>query len=142
MENNLMARKPTGKPTGRPEKEIDWTLFEQLCAIQCTQSEIASMMKVHIDTLRDRAAAKYGDEYSNIYKKFCESGKCSLRRNQFVLSKTNASLAIWLGKQWLGQRDMQEDDRPTQITVNVNGGLASGLEVSAKKLPDSNNQSA
>lgn len=137
-----MARKPTGKPTGRPEKEIDWTLFEQLCAIQCTQSEIASMMKIHIDTLRDRAVVHYGDEYSNIYKKLSESGKCSLRRNQFVLSKTNASLAIWLGKQWLGQRDIQEDERPTQITVNVNGGLASGLEVSAKKLPDSNNQSA
>lgn len=137
-----MARKPTGKPTGRPEKEINWTLFEQLCAIQCTQSEIASMMKIHIDTLRDRAVVHYGDEYSNIYKKLSESGKCSLRRNQFVLSKTNASLAIWLGKQWLGQRDIQEDERPTQITVNVNGGLASGLEVSAKKLPDSNNKSA
>lgn len=100
-----MARKLTGKPTGRPQKDIDWTLFEQLCGIQCTQSEIASMMKVDVDTLRDRVVKHFGEEYSAIYKKYCENGKCSLRRNQFVLSKTNASLAIWLGKQWLGQRD-------------------------------------
>lgn len=137
-----MARKPTGKPTGRPEKDIDWTLFEQLCGIQCTQSEIASMMKINVDTLHDRAEAKYGEKYSEIYKKYCENGKCSLRRNQFVLSKTNASLAIWLGKQWLGQRDIHEDEKPTQITVNVNGGLASGLEVSSQKLSNTNNKSS
>lgn len=137
-----MARKPTGNPTGRPEKEIDWTLFEQLCGIQCTQSEIASMMKIDADTLRDRVVKHFGEEYSVVYKKFCENGKCSLRRNQFVLSKTNAAIAIWLGKQWLGQKDYQEDQRPTQITVNVNGGLASGLEVPASQLSNTDNKSA
>lgn len=90
-------------------KEIDWTLFEQLCAVQCTQSEIASMLKIHIDTLRDNTKRHYKDEYSNVYKKYCENGKCSLRRNQFVLSKKNAAMAIWLGKQWLGQRDHDKE---------------------------------
>jgi hypothetical protein len=104
-----MARKPTGEPVGRPGKEIDWSMFENLCGIHCTQSEIASMLKVHPDTLRDNAIKYYGgDEFSSIYKKFQESGKCSLRRNQFAMSKSNASMAIWLGKQYLGQKDIEQ----------------------------------
>jgi hypothetical protein len=100
-----MARKPTGNPIGPPPKEIDWKLFEQLCSFQCTQSEIASCLKIHIDTLRDRCAEQYGEEYSNVYKKYSEEGKCSLRRYQFVQAKTKPNMAIWLGKQWLSQKD-------------------------------------
>lgn len=93
-------------PNGRGLKEINWELFEQLCEIQCTQSEIASVLKVHVDTLRDRAKAHYQEEeFSTIYKKYTENGKSSLRRHQFLLSKKNAAMAIWLGKQWLGQKD-------------------------------------
>lgn len=32
-------------------------------------------------------------------------GKISLRRAQFKLAKKSANMAIWLGKQWLGQQD-------------------------------------
>lgn len=98
---------------GRPKAEIDWNLFEQLCGIQCTQSEMASMLKINVDTLRDRVEENYNDTFSTIYKKFTENGKCSLRRNQFALSKTNTAMAIWLGKQWLGQTDT-----PTEVTFS------------------------
>lgn len=104
MARYLVAKKGERKP-------IDWNLFEQLCAIQCTQSEMASMLKVHIDTLRDRCLEQYEDEYSNVYKKFAETGKCSLRRYQFVLAKTNTSMAIWLGKNWLGQSDRDKNEQ-------------------------------
>lgn len=109
-----MVRKSSGNPVGPPQKSIDWTLFEQLCAVQCTQSEIASMLKVHVDTLRDRTKEHYNEDYSTIYKKYAENGKCSLRRNQFVLSKSNTAMAIWLGKQWLGQKDTA----PNESTPN------------------------
>ena len=90
----------------RPRKEIDWKLFESLCEIQCTQEEIANIMRLNQDTVRDRARDKYGKEdYSEIYKTFSAGGKMSLRRYQFNLAKTNAAMAIWLGKQWLGQKD-------------------------------------
>lgn len=103
-------------PMGRPRKEIDWDQFEQLCALQCTQPEIAGLLKIDEDTLRSRVKDKYEDEYSVVYKKFSDSGKCSLRRNQFVLSKTNAAMAIWLGKQWLGQKDHEEKNN-SNITL-------------------------
>ena len=97
-------------PNGRPQKPIDWTQFEQLCELQCTQSEIASFLKVHPNTLSDRVLEHYGEDYSTTYKKYAECGKCSLRRHQFVLSKKNASMAIWLGKQWLGQKDISKEE--------------------------------
>ena len=93
------------KQAGRPQKNINWDLFEQLCGLQCTQSEAASCLGVHPNTISDRVADHYGEDYSTVYKKFSENGKCSVRRNQFVLSKKNASMAIWLGKIWLGQKD-------------------------------------
>ena len=34
--------------------------------------------------------------------------KIKLRRNQFKLSEKSASMAIWLGKQYLNQRDNTE----------------------------------
>ncbi len=104
--------KETKNPVGPPKKVIDWELFEQLCVVQCTQSEIASMLKIHTDTLRDRAREHYNEsDYSEIYKKYSESGKCSLRRYQFALAKTNTSMSIWLGKQWLGQKDHEDTNK-------------------------------
>ena len=91
--------------SGRPPKEINWQLFEDLCSIQCTQSEIASVLHFHVDTIRDRAQAHYEEEYSNIYKRFSESGKTSLRRTQFKLAQKSPAMAIFLGKQYLGQKD-------------------------------------
>lgn len=93
---------------GPPEKPIDWEQFEKLCGLQCTQSEIASMFKVDEDTIRDRVSKHYKEDYSVIYKRYSESGKCSLRRNQFKLTENNASMGIWLGKQWLDQKDTTE----------------------------------
>jgi len=95
---------------GRPPKPIDWKIFEQLCHIQCTHSEIASFFHVVVDTLYDRVEKEYGEKISSIYKRFSEGGKSSLRRHQFRMAEKNCSMAIWLGKQYLGQRD-HDDER-------------------------------
>ena len=124
-------------PDGRPPKPIDWALFEQLCAFQCTQSEICSTLKVNDDTLRSRILEHYGDDYSNTYKKYSETGKCSLRRNQFVLSKKNAALAIWLGKIWLGQKDETEVKQMVSDAVREavrEIARDSGIETSSRPL--------
>lgn len=90
---------------GRPKKEINWTLFEDLCNLQCTQSEICSVLHIHDETLRVRVKEQYGEDYQETYKRLSEGGKSSLRRLQFKLAHKNTSMAIFLGKQWLGQRD-------------------------------------
>ena len=86
-------------PAGRPKKEIDYILAEKLANIMCTQEEIATMFDCDVRTLqRD-------EEFCRVFKKGKENGKMSLRRNQWKLSERNTTMAIWLGKQYLGQKD-------------------------------------
>lgn len=89
---------------GRPKKEIDYNAVEKLANIQCTQEEIASFLGLSVRTLqRD-------EEFCRIYKKGQENGKMSLRRIQYKLAERNPTMAIWLGKQYLGQRDSFPDE--------------------------------
>lgn len=89
---------------GRPKKEIDYDTVEKLANIQCTQEEIASFLELSVRTLqRD-------EEFCRIYKKGQENGKMSLRRIQYKLAERNPTMAIWLGKQYLGQRDSFPDE--------------------------------
>lgn len=95
----------------RPRKEIDAEQFEKLCAIQCTLKEIAAWFGCSEDTIERWCLREYKDEndkpmsFAEAYKNFSADGKISLRRWQFKLAERNTSMAIWLGKQWLGQRD-------------------------------------
>ena len=44
--------------------------------------------------------------FSEAYKMFSAQGKMSLRRYQFKMAEHNPTMAIWLGKQILGQADV------------------------------------
>lgn len=110
-----MAEKHKG---GRPKKELDYKLIEELSNIQCTQDEIASCLGVNVKTLRA------DEKFLDLYKKGQECGKKSLRRYQFECAKKgNSAMLIWLGKQYLGQRDnidvsttkMDDDDMTKTI---------------------------
>jgi len=123
------------KPTGRPLIDIDWKIFEELCHIQCTQSEIASFLKIHHETLIRRVEDNYKEPFASVYKKYSEGGKSSLRRNQFRMSETNSAMAIWLGKQWLGQKDHEEKTAsPIQESIDMkNAFYASQYEMQKLK---------
>lgn len=96
---------------GRPKKAIDYKLVERLGKIMCTEEEIANMLEVSVRTLqRDK-------EFCRIYRKATENGKMSLRRTQFKLARTSASMAIFLGKQYLGQTDKVENKINGQLTI-------------------------
>lgn len=92
----------------RPKKEIDKTDFEKLCALQCTQEEICSWFDVTDKTLQAWCKRTYKEGFSEVYAKKREKGKISLRRAQFRLAEKNAAMAIFLGKNYLGQSDKVE----------------------------------
>ena len=93
---------------GRPRIEIDQDQFEKLCYLQCTLNEIASWFKCSDDTIENWCKRTYKRNFSDIYKTFSAGGKISLRRWQFKMAEHNTSMAIWLGKQYLGQKEQQE----------------------------------
>ena len=93
---------------GRPKKNFDKSQFESLCNLQCTLEEIAGFFKCNKDTINAWCKREYNDNFSEVFKKYSQNGKISLRRYQYKLAEKNASMAIWLGKQWLGQTDKIE----------------------------------
>lgn len=92
----------------RPKKEIDKNDFEKLCALQCTQEEICSWFDITDKTLQAWCKRTYNKGFSEVYAKKREKGKISLRRAQFRLAEKSASMAIFLGKNYLGQKDVVE----------------------------------
>jgi len=109
---------------GRPRFKIDYDAVEKLANIQCTQQEIASFLGCSVDTLqRD-------ETFCGIYKKGQETGKMSLRRIQFKLAEKNPTMALWLGKQYLGQKDNIEVESTQLVRVEE---LLSKIEKEANK---------
>jgi len=128
-------------PKGRPQKEINWDEFEQMCAWHCTQYEIASFLKMHPDTLRDHAIEHYQEDFSSLYKRYEACGKCSLKRSQYKMADTNPTMSIWLGKQYLGQRETPlENIISEQIAKPFEAimSLLTNLQSSTRKDADTN----
>lgn len=92
---------------GRPRKEIDKKQFESLCKMHCTEVEIASFFDCTIDTINNFCKREYKQTFSDVSNKYAQVGNISLRRTQFKLAERSTPMAIWLGKQYLGQKDIQ-----------------------------------
>lgn len=90
---------------GRPKKEIAQDQFEKLCGLQCTLEEICGWFDVTDKTLDRWCKETYGESFSEVFAKKREAGKISLRRSQWRLAEKSAAMAIFLGKNYLGQSD-------------------------------------
>ena len=93
------------KKRGRPKIPIDYEKAEKLASRMCSYDEIASILGVNASTLeRD-------PEFVRHHKKGMDSGRGILRSKQFELAISgNATMRIWLGKQYLGQRDKSDQE--------------------------------
>lgn len=102
--------------TGRPRKEIDKKIFENLCGLQCTLEEIAGVFDCSADTIERWCKREYKQTFAEVYKKHSAKGKTSLRRTQFKLAEKSAAMAIFLGKNYLGQKDniIETDEQTLQ----------------------------
>lgn len=98
--------------TGRPVKEYDKKAFVDLIGIGCGADEICWFFRddsgkpANIDTLSRWCVREFGCTFQD-YRR--QNGamflKIQLRQNQIKLSKTSAAMAIFLGKNFLGQSD-------------------------------------
>ena len=103
---------------GRPRKEINKTEFEKLCFLQCTEREVCSWFDVSDETLNKWCKENYdGRTCLAVFKEKRENGLISLRRTQFQLAEKSPAMAIFLGKNLLGQTDKMEQ------TQTINGAV-------------------
>lgn len=105
---------------GRPKKQIDQQAFEKLCALQCSEEEICGFFDVSDKTLSGWCRRTYGTSgFSETFAQKRGAGKISLRRFQFQLARKSAAMAIFLGKQYLGQKDNAIPDAEGGEVVNI-----------------------
>ena len=100
-----------------------------LVGLGCLQDEICWFFRdesgkpISEDTLTRWCKREFGmnfAEYRN--QNGLMAMKIKLRRNQLMLSEKNASMAIWLGKQILGQLENPneiKDEEPVRIVIDV-----------------------
>jgi hypothetical protein len=125
-----MARK-----VGRPIKEIDKKQFESLCAIQCTIEEICAVLDVDDKTLTKWCKKTYNKNFSEVFTIKRQNGKASLRRMQWRLAEKNPSMAIFLGKNFLNQRDNIEVNNEAELSkldlllneIKISAGATNGI---------------
>ena len=83
--------------------KIDYDMVEKLAVIQCTHQEIASCLGCSLSALTK------SKKFHKTYEKGIEQGRMILRRNQWrAAEKGNVQAQVWLGKQYLNQRDKQD----------------------------------
>ena len=105
---------------GRPKKEIDKIEFEKLCGLQCTKEEMCGWFGITDKTLESWCKRTYKKGFSEIFSEKRGKGKISLRRTQFKLAEKSPAMAIFLGKNYLGQSDKIQCEN----TDTANGQLA------------------
>ena len=123
---------------GRPRKELDKNEFEKLCMLQCTRAEICSWFDVSEPTLIRWCKDTYGTDFLTVFNQKREGGKISLRRMQWQLAEKSPAMAIFLGKNHLGQTDKMEqtvNDVSEHKGITIN--FADKGDGNAGNVPDS-----
>ena len=104
---------------GRPRVEINLEELRKLMALNCTMAEVAAFFGCNKKTIERRM--KDDEEFAEIIDHGRADGMLSVRRQQFqIMESGNATMAIWLGKQLLGQRDQidtVQEHKPISIEI-------------------------
>ncbi|MGA2149012.1 MAG: hypothetical protein ABSH49_29060 [Bryobacteraceae bacterium] len=89
---------------GRKPVQIDLVELEKLCALHCTDQEIADWFGVSTRTIESR---RKRPEFAQVMSRGRSRGRISVRRAQMkLLESGSGTMGVWLGKQLLGQRDV------------------------------------
>lgn len=114
-----------GRPPLLQDDETTRRLVSGLASIQCTKYEAAAVFGVSWSTFH-KFLSKY-QTIKDIWDNGLPAGRASLRRKQFLMADKSAPMAIWLGKQYLEQRDKVDMSGP-------NGGPLQSVSVDAAQL--------
>lgn len=127
---------------GRPKKPVDWQAVEKLCAIQCSEQEIADFLHISVDTLTRRLHDEKGLGFAEFFTKHRVAGKIALRRNLFQLAQKQGHVAIFLAQNWLGMSTKSEigglNGAPIPVDIDPKDKLLSAINSLAERIGGAN----
>src|SRR5579859_1700108 len=110
---HLMSRRGTAA-------SINLAELEKLAAMQCTDEEIAGWFGVSTRTIERRRKSRV---FAEVIERGKAKGRISLRRSQLrILEEGSAVMGIFLGKQYLGQRDQLDIGAPQIVAIVMPSG--------------------
>ena len=115
----LDGRRNNSQPT--KYDKVDLEEVKKLCSIGCTMREVENVMRVSHDTIEKAILHETGEGWKAFFKNHADDFKMSLRRLQMRSAEgdydidnkkynvyPSVPMQIWLGKQFLGQKDKHE----------------------------------
>ena len=106
---------------GRPLKEIDKKLFEEICEYFEHKVWIAEALGVDEDTLHKWVLREYKMSFSQYLRQKKRLKDLEISKNQITLAKTNPTMAIWLGKQRLNQKENPNEKNDMGLLPSLMG---------------------
>lgn len=101
---------------GRPRKDIEEKLFDQLIQLPLIKSDIAHAFGCSEDTIENYVKARFQTTFSELQAEKRQLFRKNILGKQYELAmKGNVALLIWLGKQYLGQSDKIEQKQDINI---------------------------
>lgn len=120
---------------GRSKSEIDWEKVDYYLKYQCAGTEIAGILGIAPITLYRACEREFKVNFDAYSAQKKAEGRELLRAKQFETAMSgNVSMQIWLGKQYLNQRDraeMEQSGTTTNLNITVD---SSDTAVELKKL--------
>lgn len=113
----------TKHKAGKPFTPIDYATLGELCGFMCTGEECASILGVSYDTLSRALKRDHGLTFPEFFRRHSVPALVRLRQAQFDSAVSGSiPMLIWLGKQWLGQREPDkqiQDDGVTELLRRI-----------------------
>jgi len=132
----MCYNKDMAKNMGRPKIEIDFEKVNALCAVFCNCQEIVSVLNsFDINCSYDTVERRVKEQFNMTFAEYVEQkqmafAKPKLRKAQFDCALGgNATMLIWLGKQYLGQMEKQEISFTGDMSADISAKIE---EIKAK----------
>lgn len=124
---------------GRPRKEVDFRMLDELCQIHCTAEEICAILDLDMETLNKRIREQTGRTFKAYFDRASAGGRASLRRKQFEMALDgDRMLLMWLGKQVLNQSEKSESQTQNltaqKLVIEIKGDNHQANEVLTHEL--------
>jgi len=113
------AQKPGAKPRLRTRAGVDLVRLEEYAELYAAPEDAAALLGIEADALKallDDPATPH----ARIWKQARARARLAVRRAQFAQVEKNATLAVYLGKEMLGQ---DGGGPPAPVTFIVDTGI-------------------
>lgn len=120
MSDSPTETNPPSPKMGRPKKEIDDRLFDQLIQLPLIKSDIGHAFNCSEDTLERYVKARFECTFAELQAQKRQNFKRNILAKQLEMAmKGNVALLIWLGKNYLDQKEKIETEETGNKSINI-----------------------